>query len=148
PARFLAHDVVDDLLAVDRERQRLAYADVVERRRLRLGLVEPPELIDGLHRARHADDLHPAGARLLDRLGADAGNRGLAGPDHRQARAVLGHQEERQPLELRRAPPVRVRDGLVLDAVAGDAADELPRAAADRLVAEPPCPPPLYLSLR
>ena len=135
PPRLLAHHVVDDLLPVDGERQRLAHAHVVERRRLGLRPVQAPELIDGLHRARDADDLHPAGARLLDRLRTDAPDRRLAGPHHRETGALLGHEQQRQALELWRAP-VRVGDGLVLDAVSGDAPDELPGAAADRLVAE------------
>src|SRR5439155_13142440 len=54
-----------------------------------------------------ADDLHPAGPCLLDRLGPDARDRRFAGTHHRQPCTLLGHQQKRQALELRRAAPVR-----------------------------------------
>ena len=106
-ARLLGHDMVDDLLAIDRERQRLAHTHVRERRALHLGLVQTPELKDGLHRPRYADDLHAAGLRFLDRFGADAHDGGLTRAHHREACALLRHEEQRHALELRRASPVR-----------------------------------------
>src|SRR6185437_12055135 len=135
-ARLAVHDVLDHLLAVDRQRQRLAHAHLGDRRILHLRLVGAPELEDRLHRARHRQHLQPGPRGAKHGLGADRRDRCLAGAHHRQPCALLRHQEDREILEVRPAAPMRRGHRGELDAVARHVADELPGAAADRLLAE------------
>ena len=92
------------------------------------------ELEHGLHGGRNGQHLEPSTSRAEHRLRADRGNRSLAGPHHGDARALFGDLQNMQALEAGTAAPMGVVHGLELEPVAGDAANEFPRTAANGLL--------------
>src|SRR5262249_55683905 len=134
--RLARHHMLDDLLTIDGEGQSLPHARLADRIAFHRGAPCAVELKHGLHGARNRQHLEPSASGAEDRLGTDRCDRGLPGPHHGNARALLGDLEDVQVLEVGTATPMRMPDDLELDPIARDAANKFPWAAANGVPAE------------